>query len=61
MKPPDTGFNEHTLEWKGKKLKDHQHKELIDIIIHFYQMNIALRIKVKEFEDINRIIQPFRN
>ena len=61
MTPSDTGFNEHTLEWRGKKLKDLQHKELIDIIVHFYQMNIAQRMKIKEFEDINRIIQPFRN
>ena len=61
MTPSDTGFNEHTLEWKGKKLKDLHHKELIDIIVNFLQKNIALRTKVKEFEDINRIIQPFRN
>ena len=55
------GFNENTLEWKGRKLKDLQSTELIDIIVNFLQINIALRTKVKEFEDINRIIQPFRN
>ncbi len=46
------GFNENTLEWKGKKLKELHHKELIDIIIHFFQINLALQEEIKAHKHI---------
>jgi len=54
-------FNGNTLEWQGRKLKDMHSKELIDIIVHFFEMNLDMQAKIKKQEDINRIIQPYGN
>ena len=57
-KPNQEGLNEHTLEWKGTKLKDLSKKSLIDIIVMLFRSNLILQQKVKEQEQKNRIIQP---
>ena len=59
-KPNNQGFNEHTLEWRGRKLKELHHKELIDIIVHFFKMNLAMQQKLKAYENAG-IIQTYRN
>ena len=60
-KEQEQGFNGDTLEWKGKKLKEKHHKELIDIIVYFFQMNLAMQAELKKYERITkpRIIQPY--
>jgi len=50
--PKQQGFNEHTLEWKGKKLKDMQHKELVDIIVHLFTINVAMQQELKQHKRI---------
>ncbi len=59
--PKQQGFNGDTLEWRGKKLKEMHHKELIDIIVHFFKMNLAMQAELKKYERITkpRIIQPY--
>ena len=49
---PQQGFNEHTLEWKGKKLKEIQHKELVDIIVHLFTINVAMQQELKTTQRI---------
>ena len=50
--PEQQGFNEHTLEWQGKKLKDMQHKELVDIIVRLFQTNLAQQAELKTTQRI---------
>jgi hypothetical protein len=54
--PQQQGFNENTLEWKGKKLKEMHHKELIDIIVNLFKINLALQT---EMEQHKRILTPY--
>ena len=51
-KPNEQGLNENNIEWKGKKLKDMQHKELVDIIVHLFASNLALQ---EENKTIKRV------
>lgn len=51
-KKKQTGFNENTLEWKGKKLKEMQHKELVDIIVHLFTINVAMQQELKTTQRI---------
>ena len=53
--PKQQGFNENTLEWRGKKLKDMQHKELVDIIIALFASNLASQEEMKQHK---RILTP---
>lgn len=53
--PEQQGFNGDTLEWKGKKLKEMQHKELIDLVVQFFQINLALQEEIKQH---TRILTP---
>lgn len=46
------GFNENTLEWKGRPLKEMQHKELVDIIVHLFTVNVAMQQEIKEHRRI---------
>ena len=48
----EQGFNENTLEWKGKKLKEMQHKELVDIIVHLFTINVAMQQELKTTQRI---------
>jgi len=50
--PEQQGFNENTLEWRGKKLKDMQHKELVDIIINLFAINLAQQEELKQHKRI---------
>jgi len=60
-KEQEQGFNENTLKWKGKTLKEMHHKELIDVIVHLFQSNLAMQAELKKYERITkpRIIQPY--
>ena len=40
-------FNGETLEWRGKKLNEMNKKQLIDIIVQFFQINLALQEELK--------------
>ena len=46
------GFNGDTLEWRGRKLKEMQKRELINIIVHFFQINLALQEEIKTHKHI---------
>jgi len=48
----EQGFNENTLEWKGKPLKEMQHKELVDIIVRLFQINLAMQKEMNEHKRI---------
>jgi len=52
---PNMGFNEHTLEWKGKKLKEMTRTGLIDIIVHLFTVCIAMQQEIKATQ---RILEP---
>ncbi len=41
------GFNGDTLEWRGKKLNEMGKKQLIDLIVQFFQINLALQEEIK--------------
>jgi len=53
--PEQQGFNENTLEWRGKKLKDMQHKELVNIIVNLFAINLAQQEELKQHK---RILTP---
>jgi len=46
------GFNENTLEWKGRPLKEMHHKELVDIICNLFTVNVAMQQEIKEHRRI---------
>lgn len=52
----EQGFNERTLEWRGIPLKEMQHKQLIELVINQFRVNIALR---EELKVTNRILTPY--
>jgi len=54
-KPQEQGFNERTLEWRGTPLKEMQRKQLIELVINQFRVNIALR---EELKVTNRILTP---
>jgi len=45
-------FNGDTLEWRGKKLNEMNKKQLIDIIVQFFQINLALQEEIKTHKHI---------
>jgi len=54
--PKQQGFNEETLEWKGKKLKEMHHKELVDIIVNLFKINLAMQEEMKQHK---KILTPY--
>lgn len=46
------GFNGETLEWRGRKLNDMNKKQLIDLIVQFFQVNLALQEEIKAHKHI---------
>ncbi len=54
-KPNDQGFNEHTVEWRGRKLKELTKKELINLVINQFAINFAMK---QELEQTQKILQP---
>ena len=45
-------FNGDTLEWRGRKLKEMQKRELIDIVVNMFTINLALQEEMKEHKRI---------
>ena len=52
MTEQEMPFNGNTLEWRGKKLNEMNKKQLIDIVVQFFQMNLALQEEIKEHKHI---------
>ncbi len=47
LEDQEQGFNGNTLEWRGRKLKELSDKELIDVIVHFFELNLALQAELE--------------
>ena len=45
-------FNGNTLEWRGKKLDEMNKKQLIDIIVNLFTINVALQEEQKTHKHI---------
>jgi hypothetical protein len=45
-------FNGDTLEWQGKVLSEMNKKQLIDIIVQLFQVNLALQEEAKTHKHI---------
>ena len=60
IKEPDKlqeqGFNERTISWRGMPLKEMQRKQLTELVINQFRVNIALR---EELKVTNRILTPY--
>ena len=54
-KTNDKGFNPDTIEWKGKKLKEMTNRELIDLVVNQFAVNIAMKEELKQTQ---RIMNP---
>ena len=52
MTEQEMPFNGNTLEWRGKKLNEMNKKQLIDLIVQFFQMNLALQEEAKQHKHI---------
>ncbi len=49
------GFNPDTIEWKNKKLKEMTKRELIDLVVNQFAVNIAMKEELKQTQ---RIMNP---
>ena len=60
-KPNEQGLNENTLEWRGRKLKDMQRKELIEALVNLFAANLALQEELKQYKRASGsgIITPY--
>jgi hypothetical protein len=49
---PNQDFNGNTLEWRGKKLNEMNKKQLIDIIVNMFTINLGLQEEIKQHKHI---------
>jgi hypothetical protein len=52
FKDKEEGFNGDTLRWKDKPLNEMNKKQLIDIIVQLFQINLALQQEMKQHKRI---------